>query len=64
VYVQYKFDGDEHEVHVDPHGNSKKTSAPYYRTMETTKERLKTITRNTEPSATIFIDLEKAGGIQ
>jgi hypothetical protein len=51
-------------VHVDPHGNSKKTSAPYYRTMETTKERLKTITHNTEPSATIFIDLEKAGGIQ
>ena len=50
-------------MHVDPHGNSKKTSAPYYRTMETTKERLKTITHNTEPSATIFTDLEEAGGI-
>ena len=63
VYVQYKFDKDEHEVKVDPHGNRKKNSVPYYRTMETTKERLKSITQNTKPSASIFIDLEEAGGI-
>ena len=63
VYVQYKFDRDEHEVQVDPHGNSKKNSTPYYRTMETTKERLKSITQNTKPSASILIDLEEAGGI-
>ena len=63
VYVQYKFDGDEHEVQVDPHGNSKKNSTPYYRTMETTKKRLKSITENTKPSASILIDLEEAGGI-
>ena len=31
--------------------------------METTKERLKSITQNTKPSASIFIDLEEAGGI-
>jgi hypothetical protein len=63
VYVQYKFDGDEHEVQVDPHGNSKKKSTPYYRTMETTKERLKSITQTTKPSASIFVDLEEAGGL-
>ena len=63
VYVQYKFDGDEHEVQVGPHGNSKKNLTPYYRIMETTKERLKSITQNTKPSASILIDLEEAGGI-
>ena len=63
VYVQYKFDGDELEVPVDPRGNSKKKSTPYYRTMETTKERLKSITQNTKPPASILIDLEEAGGI-
>ena len=50
-------------MQVDPHGNSKKKSTPYYRTMETTKERSKSITQNTKPSASILIDLEEAGGI-
>lgn len=65
VYVQYKFDGDEHEVQVNPHGNCKPNAkpAPYYRTMATTKERLKSITSTTKPSASIIIDIEEAGGI-
>ena len=63
VYVQYKFDEGEHVVQVDPHGKSKKNSMTYYRAMETTKERLKSITHNPKPSASIFIDLEEAGGI-
>jgi hypothetical protein len=31
--------------------------------METTKERLKSITQTTKPSASIFVDLEEAGGL-
>ena len=31
--------------------------------METTKERLKSVTQNSKPSASIFVDLEEAGGI-
>lgn len=64
MYVQYKFDADEHPIRVLSHGNCKAKSArPYHRTMATTKDRLKSITTNNKPSASIYKDLEQAGGI-
>ena len=64
VFVQYKFDRDEHEVRINPHGNRKRKSASYHRTMATTKERSKSIASTTKPSATILKDIEEAGGIK
>ena len=64
VYVQYKFNGDEHSIRVLSHGNNKAKSAqPYHRTMATMKERLKSITTMNKPSASIYKELEQAGGI-
>lgn len=38
--IHYYFEGPEVQVKVKPHGNSK-TSEPYFRTSETTKEVMK-----------------------
>ena len=65
VFIQYKFDWDEYEVQNDPHGNTNGISAPYHRTMATTKERLQSIAfTTTKPSPSILKDTEKAGGIK
>ena len=38
--VQYRFDGEPHELHPRPHGNSK-VKRPYTRSMKSLQEKLK-----------------------
>ena len=60
--VQYFFDDAEREVKVKPHGNSK-GSRPYYRTSQTTMERLQQLAESHSPKEVFHQTLEESGGI-
>lgn len=60
--VQYVFDGTEKEVKVKPHGNSK-TTKPFYRTSEKTKQRLQELADTYSPKDVFHKSLEESGGI-
>ena len=60
--VQYVFDGVEREVKVKPHGNSK-SQKPYYRTSDTTKQRLLQLSETYSPKEVFHQSLEESGGI-
>lgn len=65
VFVQYVFDGREHEVDVKGHGNTKGHQAAYYRTSHTTKERLKELcSHGTPPTAAFYESVEEKGGVK
>ena len=46
--VQYTFDNEEHAISLGPHGNSKKSNM-YLRTMPSTLQKLRTVSRNLTP---------------
>ena len=56
------FDGTEKEVKVKPHGNSK-TTKPFYRTSEKTKQRLQELADTYSPKDVFHKSLEESGGI-
>lgn len=60
--VQYVFEGVEREVKVKPHGNGK-GNKPYYRTSETTKQRLQQLADSNSPKEVFHQSLEESGGI-
>ena len=60
--VQYVFEDVEREVKVKPHGNSK-GNKPYYRTSETTKQRLQQLADSNSPKEVFHQSLEESGGI-
>ena len=60
--MEYFFDDAEWEVKVKPHGNSK-GSSPYYRTSQTTKERLQQLAESRSPKEVFHQTLEESGGI-
>lgn len=60
--MQYFFDDAEREVKVKPHGNSK-GSRPYYRTSQTTMERLQQLAESHSPKEVFHQTLEESGGI-
>ena len=62
VLVQYVFDGVEREVKVKPHGNTK-SQRPYYRTSDTTKQRLLQLSETYSPKEVFHRSLEEKGGI-
>ena len=53
VFVQYVFDKNEHEINVAKHG-SFKNDAPYYRTSEKTKEKMKAQCSNKSSPTAVF----------
>ena len=63
IFVQYYFDGEEHEIDTsNPHGNSNVTKKPYRRT----KQSVKISARNLNiggPKATVEKLFHKAGGL-
>ena len=59
--VQYSFDGPEIEVRVKPHGNAK-GDAPFLRTSESTRERIRDIAASEKPKSAIFTLTKEAGG--
>lgn len=63
AFVQYVFDGEEHEVKVKAHGNSKTRSSEYYRTSHTTMERLKEIANDGPPKTVFYKSIEEKGTI-
>ena len=60
--MQYVFDDAEREVKVKPHGNSK-GSRPYYRTSQTTMERLQQLAESHSPKEVFHQTLEESGGV-
>ena len=62
VLAQYVFDGVELEVKVKPHGNTK-SQRPYYRTSDTTKQRLLQLSETYSPKEVFHHSLEEKGGI-
>ena len=63
AFAQYVFDGEEHEVKVKAHGNSKTRSSEYYRTSHTTMERLKEIASDGPPKTVFYKSIEEKGTI-
>ena len=63
--VQYYFEGDEHAITVSCHGNARKNIAPYHRTFESVKERIKEDVKGKQrPKSIVHNILEEKGGIQ
>ena len=63
VFVQYVFDKNEHQINVAKHGNSK-NNAPYYRTSEKTKEKLKDqCSDKISPTAVFHESIHNEGGV-
>jgi len=60
--VQYFFDDVEQEVKVKTHGNSN-GSRPYYRTSQTTKERVQQLAESHSSKEVFHQTLEESGGI-
>ena len=59
--VQYLFDGPEVEVKIKPHGNSSH-ARPYFRTSESTKQRLQEISATQKPKEAINVLMMEKGG--
>ena len=66
AFLQYFFEGEEHAVKAPPHGNSK-TSVPFHRTCESTKNAIKsqiTGQKFVSPKNTVHEILKERGGIE
>ena len=62
--MQYWFEsGREHKVNIKPHGNSKRSKQPYYRTLPSTLQSLKEEAENHAPKAVVNSVYERNGGI-
>ncbi|XP_070564660.1 uncharacterized protein [Ptychodera flava] len=62
TFVQYFFDGPEHNIVVKKHGNSKE-GKPYYRTSESTKSKIKLLSASSKAKAVVHQVIEDAGGV-
>jgi len=60
--VQYRFDGEPHEVHPRPHGNSK-VERPYARSMKSLQGKLKQTGGKATPKEALMTTLEQSGGL-
>ena len=60
--VQYHFSGEEHEVLVRPHGNSKR-SEPYVRTFSSTLKVLTEVASEKTPKAAVHAISSQCGGV-
>ena len=64
VFVQYIFEGAEHQVNVQSHGNTKDKSTTYYRTSHATKERISALCDEIEsPTVAFHESIDEQGGI-
>ena len=62
IFVQYYFDGEEHEIDFsNPHGNSNVTKKPYRRTKQSVKISARNLNKG-GPKATVEKLFHKAGG--
>ena len=62
VLVQYFFTGQEHDIHVQPHGNSK-GSTPYKRTRKSTMKCIKELSKQLGPRQAANKVREEVGGM-
>ena len=63
MVIQYLFDGKEHEVTPEPHGNSRQEQAPgYIRTKPSVLERVKKVAETAGPKGTFHQVSEESGG--
>ena len=60
--VQYHFTGNEHEILVRPHGNSKR-SEPYVRTMPSTLNKLTEVASEKTPKPALHAVSSQSGGV-
>ena len=60
--VQYRFDGEPHEVHPRPHGNSK-VERSYARSMKSLQGKLKQTGGKATPKEALMTTLEQSGGL-
>ena len=67
VLLQYLFEGNEHSVSCEPHGNRRKDARPHHRTRPSTVEAIRTEARKAEmarhPSVVYDKTCENAGGL-
>ncbi len=64
VFVQYVFDGAEHQVNVQGHGNAKDKSTRYYRTSHSTKENISALCQQIKsPTVAFHESVAEQGGI-
>ncbi|CAG2249927.1 unnamed protein product [Mytilus edulis] len=65
ILVQYYFDGEERDIQVAPHGNSKQYSS-YQRTQETTKQRIKELCQEKKsgPKNVMHSMIEEQNGLE
>ena len=59
--LQYMFEGPEMKVQVKPHGNAK-SSSPYFRTSESTREQIQKIAASHTPKPAVVALTKEQGG--